>query len=146
MILSKEQRLRTGQISFATDTDGSAVNTTDIDSQGDGTNFNQAGETNDLADDNVNNEDGTLAGMDEDDHDPVQITVEQIFDLALLQEYASYIDNDGDGMISAGDDVTFNVTVYNQGTLDATNVEVTDYIPSDTVSYTHLTLPTICSV
>ena len=120
------------EISFATDTDGSATNTTDIDSQADGVNFNQTGETNDLADDNINNQDGTMGG-DEDDHDPVQITVDQVFDLALSEVYSSFIDNDGDGQISPGDDVTFTITAFNQGTLDATNVEVTDYIPADMI-------------
>ena len=38
------------EISFATDTDGSAVNATDIDSQADGDNFNSPGETDDLDD------------------------------------------------------------------------------------------------
>ena len=71
--------------------------------------------------------------MDEDDHDPVEIVVNQTFDLALLQQYASFVDNDGDGVISPGDDVVFNITVMNQGTLDATGVEVTNYVPSDMI-------------
>jgi uncharacterized repeat protein (TIGR01451 family) len=29
-----------------------------------------------------------------------------------------------------GDAVTFNITVYNQGTLDATNIQINDYLPS----------------
>ena len=95
-------------------------------------NFNQVGETDDLADDNVNDQDGN-AGDDEDDHDPVQITVDQTFDLALLQTYTTFVDNDGDGVISGGDDVVFDITVFNQGTLDATDVEVTNYVPSDMI-------------
>ncbi|MCK5922748.1 MAG: DUF11 domain-containing protein, partial [Methylococcales bacterium] len=118
------------EISFGTDSNGSAVNATDVDSQADGINFNQAGETDDLTDDNTNNEDGT-AGGDEDDHDPVEIVIEQTFDLALSQQYTSFVDNDGDGTISAGDDVTFNITVFNQGSLDASNVVVTNYVPVD---------------
>ena len=51
--------------------------------------------------------------------------------LALSQQYASFVDNDGDGAISAGDDVVFNITVYNQGTLDANDVDVVNYVPSD---------------
>ena len=35
------------------------------------------------------------------------------------------------GPYDAGDNVTFTVTVYNQGTLDATDVVVTDYLPTD---------------
>ena len=115
------------EISFATDTDGGLVNTTDIDSQADNDQFTGAGETDDLLEDNV--VDNT--GGDEDDHDPVEIAVEQTFDLALSQQYASYVDNDGDGAISAGDDVVFNITVYNQGTLDANDVDVVNYVPSD---------------
>lgn len=33
-------------------------------------------------------------------------------------------------MINAGADVTYTITVFNQGTVDATNVEVTDFIPA----------------
>ena len=43
-----------------------------------------------------NNLDGDGKTDDEDDHDPVFIQIEQTFDLALSQQYASYIDNDGD--------------------------------------------------
>ena len=47
----------------------------DVDSTPDATNFNQTGETDDLTDDNVVNENGKDGG-DEDDHDPARITVE----------------------------------------------------------------------
>ena len=47
---------------------------TDIDSTPDGTNFNQAGETDDVNDDNVVNEDGKNGG-DEDDHDPAEVSI-----------------------------------------------------------------------
>jgi len=104
------------EISFATDTDGSGLNTTDVDSDADDTQFGPGGqETDDLVDDNINTGDAKdgVTPTDEDDHDPVQIAIEQTFDLALSQAYASFVDNDGDGMISAGDDVVFNITVYN---------------------------------
>ena len=68
-----------------------------------------------------------------DDFDPETISVQQVFDLALTKMYSSFIDNDADGMISVGDDVIFEITVYNQGTVDATDVEVTDYVPTDLV-------------
>jgi len=32
--------------------------------------------------------------------------------------------------VKAGDDVTFTITVYNQGEVDASNIELTDYIPT----------------
>ena len=120
------------EISFASETDGGTVNATDIDSQADNVNFNQAGETDDLIDDNVDDESG-LTGGDEDDHDPVQIAVGHVFDLALLQNFSTFTDNDGDGVISQGDDVVFDITVFNQGTLDATDVEVTNYVPTGTL-------------
>ena len=42
------------------------------------------GETDDLEDDNVINEDGKNGG-DEDDHDPAEIPIGQTFDLALAK-------------------------------------------------------------
>ena len=66
------------------------------------------------------------SGEDEDDHDPALVTiVPGVFDLALTKE----IRNLADGYLP-GDIVTYQVTVYNQGTVDATNVEVIDYIPA----------------
>lgn len=52
--------------------ENSAPHGGDVDSIADDTNFNQTGETDDLDDDNVVDEDGKNAG-DEDDHDPAQI-------------------------------------------------------------------------
>ena len=54
-----------------------------------------------------------------------------MFDLALTKVYAS--DNSGastDGVIAPGADVTFTITVENQGTIDATTFDVTDYLPA----------------
>jgi len=76
-------------------------------------------------DDDVDSTEGD-GSDDEDDDDPEQIEVE-IFDLALdkvLNETAT------PGPYSPGDPVTFTITVYNQGTMTAQNIEVTDYIPS----------------
>ena len=117
------------EISGATDTDGGAT-TTDIDSTPDTTNFDGAGETNDLIDDNRITEDGKNGG-DEDDHDPAGVTVGQSFDLALQKVLAV----GQAAVISPGDDVIFTVMVYNQGTLPAFDIDVTDYIPAD-MSYT----------
>jgi len=47
--------------------------------------------------------------------------------------YTNYVDNDNDGMISAGDDVMFTISVYNQGTITADSVSVTDYVPADMI-------------
>lgn len=60
---------------------------------------------------------------DEDDHDKAELMY-KVFDLALRKTYVS-----GDPM--PGSDVTFKIQVYNQGDVDAFNVEVTDYIPSN---------------
>ena len=51
-----------------------------------------------------------------------------VFDLALDKALAA---GQADPVLP-GDDVTFTITVFNQGTIDATNIEVTDYIPTGT--------------
>ena len=105
-----------------------AVGGTDIDSDPDGTNFNQAGETNDLADDNIINQNGKTGG-DEDDHDPAEIQVTQIFDLALKKTLSSVTP----GPFTPGGTVTFDIKVYNQGTLPATTIQLVDYYPTSLV-------------
>ncbi len=50
--------------------------------------------------------------------------VKNVFDLALTKKLL------GEGKRKAGDDVTFTITVYNQGTVDATDVTVRDYVPT----------------
>lgn len=62
---------------------------------------------------------------DEDDHDPAQVTVTQTFDLAIQKT----IDPDA-SPYEKGDTVSFKIEVYNQGTLDATGVEVMEYLPT----------------
>ncbi|WP_293685011.1 SdrD B-like domain-containing protein, partial [Spirosoma sp. 48-14] len=66
--------------------------------------------------------------QDEDDSDPEIITVvpTPVFDLALVKKLAS----GQSATVVAGSSVTFTITVYNQGNVDATNVQVTDYIPT----------------
>jgi uncharacterized repeat protein (TIGR01451 family) len=98
----------------------------DIDSDPDGDNFNSPEETNDLADDNVIDEDGKNGG-DEDDHDPEEIMVGQIFDLALRKRVDEGI---SPGPFAPGFPVTFKIEVFNQGTLDAEEIQITDYIPA----------------
>ena len=94
----------------------------DEDSTPDDTNFNSPGETDDLADDDDVTGDGNDGG-DEVDHDPAEVTVIQTFDLALTKTSNST-------SVVQGGDVTYTITVLNQGTLDAYNVEVIDYIPT----------------
>lgn len=64
---------------------------------------------------------------DQDDYDPAQVMVGQIFDLALEKT----IDTTATpAPYEQGDSVTFVIEVFNQGTLTATGVEVTDYLPT----------------
>ena len=69
--------------------------------------------------DNIS-DDGTF---DEDDAD-LEMFELGIFDLALQKTTNST------APITNGQDVTFTIVVFNQGTLGATNIEVVDFIPS----------------
>ena len=89
----------------------------------------EGGEVNSPADDAING-DGTGAGgasdplTDEDDEDPEDIMVE-VFDLALRKT----LNVTTQQPIVNGRDVIFDITVFNQGFVDAFNIEVTDYLP-----------------
>ena len=80
----------------------------------------QDGSTPDPADDDITATDGS------DDYDPAVVEIVQNFDLALQNVLV------GPDTINAGETVTFNVIVYNQGSLDATSITVEDYLPSNT--------------
>ena len=97
-------------------------NVEDEDSTPDDINFNQPGETDDLSDDGTIDENGKNGG-DEDDHDPAEIEVEQTFDLALRKTESS------SGPYMPGGSVTFTIEIFNQGTLAATDIQISDYIP-----------------
>ena len=107
-----------------------ALNLSDADSTPDQDNTNDAGGQPNSPADNAVNGDGSgtpgdgVAATDEDDHDPAQISIEQTFDLALRKTEVS------SGPYVLGSTVTFEIEVFNQGDLDATNVEITDYIPT----------------
>jgi len=95
----------------------------DIDSTPDNDDSNDTGGTpDDPNEDNVVSDDGTI---DEDDHDPASVPVE-IFDLALTK----MLSPTQPVPVQVGDDVTYDIEVCNQGTVDAFNVEVVDYIPA----------------
>ena len=64
---------------------------------------------------------------DEDDHDPAEVIINQVFDLALRKVLAS----GQPSMVNVGDTVTFQVWVFNQGTQAAYNTNIIDYTPSD---------------
>ena len=77
----------------------------------------------DAPDDNDNDIDETNG---EDDYDPEVITIMQTFDLALTKTLNSSTVTP----IVPGSTVTYDLTVYNQGTLDAFNIQLSDYTPT----------------
>ena len=117
------------------DTDPTNTPPVDADSTPDDDPVNDAGGGPDSpADDAVDGDGSGTPGSedpltDEDDSDPAAVNV-ATFDLALMKSYSSYLDNDASQSISPGDDIRYSITVYNQGTVDATNVEVADHIPA----------------
>jgi len=102
------------EITDAEDEDGNHPDDVDSDSDNDPTNDGPH-EDNDI--ENTND--------DEDDHDPADVTVD-VFDLALLKDLSP----NQALPVFPGQDVTFVFTVFNQGTVTAQNVTVTDYIPA----------------
>ena len=72
------------------------------------------GSTND---DNIT--DITKAG-DQDDHDPAGI---EVYDLALRKQFK------GTYPLRYGDIIAYEIKIFNQGNVDATNIFVSDYIP-----------------
>ncbi|MBK8443030.1 MAG: DUF11 domain-containing protein [Sphingobacteriales bacterium] len=119
------------EISAATDANGNPV--TDVDSTPDSTNGNDAGGNPESPSDDSINGDGSgtsgdsIAATDEDDHDPALIPlVTPGFDLALSKVLAAPAPT----AVAVGDLVTFDITISNQGDLDAANVTITDYIPA----------------
>jgi len=124
------QIINVAEIAAAEDTAGNTP--TDVDSTPDTTAGNDPGGAVNTASDDVLTGDGTgapgdaVAATDEDDQDPEDIIVE-IFDLALTKVVSAPA---AGTPVYPGDDVTFTITVFNQGTIDAQNVDVIDYIPA----------------
>ncbi len=106
------------EISSATGPLGQIV--TDLDSTPDDISSNDG-----TSKDNVITENGKTGG-DEDDSDQATITVvpAPVFDLALRKTLNTV------GPLYPGSSVIFNIDVFNQGTVMATNIFVTDYIPN----------------
>ncbi|MTB54020.1 DUF11 domain-containing protein, partial [Lewinella sp. W8] len=67
----------------------------------------------------------TEENTDEDDADPALIRVNP-FDLALTKVLSA----GQEPVVEPGDEVSFTITVTNQGMVTAANIEVTDYIPT----------------
>jgi len=116
----------------------------DLDSTPNASNFSEPGETDDLADDDVVNENGK-AGGDEDDHDPAVVTVIQ--PALLVRKYVQnaftdpgFDPNDdaslGDDAqtpgtaqgIPLGADAVYRITVANTGAVHFANIVVDDAI------------------
>lgn len=101
------------------DDDSEEYGTTDVDSDPDRDNTNDPYGGNDETDG-----DGTV---DEDDSDPEEVMIGQIYDLALTKVINTTATS---FPVYPGDDITYTINVINQGTLPAANIEVTDYTPT----------------
>jgi len=99
--------INNSEIAFATQVDGSGINTMDDDSTAD------TDETNNTS---------------EDDFNSLMIPVTQGFDLALRK----VLSTGQSGVVYPGDTVTFDIQVYNQGIEDAFEIVITDYLPTNT--------------
>ena len=104
----------TDQDSDPTTAQGSSDDTSEVDTD------------NDVDDEGSGTPGSSDNASDIDDYDPAQITIGQEFDLAITKILSSATS----GPFTQGSTVTFDVTVYNQGTLDGTGIVVTDYIPT----------------
>jgi len=99
------------------DTDGDDRTDDDIDSDA-----NMNPNDDNLVDNEINDGGIVFGGvLDEDDHD---IAALDIFDLALRKTTPI------NTPVVAGDDVPFTIEVFNQGSIAANNISVTDYIPA----------------
>ena len=78
------------------------------------------------SDEYINAPGSTDNPSDVDDYDLLPIAITQDFDLAVTKILSPFTLDP----FLPGSTVIFDVTVYNQGTLDATNVQLTDYIPT----------------
>ncbi|MDX1684926.1 MAG: SdrD B-like domain-containing protein, partial [Saprospiraceae bacterium] len=103
------------EISSALDANGDPVQ--DIDSKPDMIVSNDKGGEPNGPTDNLYDDDGTI---DEDDHDPAMV---KIFDLALIKT------TDFNQTIKIGDEIEFEIEVFNQGQIPATEIEIVDYLP-----------------
>jgi len=114
------------EIKSVEDDNGTNQTNNDKDSTPDDNANNDAGGLVDSPADNVVDGNGTGApqtgdpATDEDDSDPENAP---IFDLALRKTTAS------NSPVKKGEDVLFNITVFNQGNIPAASIQISDYIP-----------------
>ncbi len=128
----------TNAAEISTAANASGTITMDVDSDFDTTNGNTAGENTDLVDDEIDGNGKSTtppnASEDEDDHDIALITINPLFDLALTNEVQNFSDAGTIGSIDNGDQITLRMTIYNQGTEDATNIQVVHYFDNTVLS------------
>ena len=105
----------TGEISGSEDQFGTDTTKDDTDSDADDDPNNDG----DMTDNVVDNENG-----DEDDSD---FEVIEVFDLAQIKQAVT------PGPYTYGSTIEYAITVYNQGNVPATNIQITDYIPAGLV-------------
>jgi len=115
------------EIKSVEDDNGTNQTGNDKDSTPDDDANNDGGGLIDSPADNVVDGDGTGApqtgnpATDEDDSDPENAP---IFDLALRKTTAS------NAPVKKGENVVFNITVFNQGNIPAASIQISDYIPA----------------
>ncbi|MBK6700115.1 MAG: DUF11 domain-containing protein [Saprospiraceae bacterium] len=120
LILKPNQAKSNAYLNYAEITgakDSNGDDAIDIDSSPDNVNGNDTGGVPNSSTDNKI--DGAPP-VDEDDHDPALINV---WDLALKKVFTS-------GVIKYGNNLTFTIWVYNQGTETAKDIKISDYIPA----------------
>ncbi len=126
MSSEKDAYLNTSEVESFTDTLNVDRSQEDEDSTPDNDPSNDAGGNPNTGSDNSLTGNGTGSNgdtnpnTDEDDHDPELI---RVVDLALKKSIVTQ------GPYDYGDDIEFSITVYNQGNIQATDIEVNDYIP-----------------
>ena len=89
-----------------------------------------AGDAPDLGNDDSTvdgNGDGTIQDAEDDDFDPAVINLTQVFDLALTKQINATATPPP---YAPGSTVQFTIEVFNQGTLDAYDIDVADYVPT----------------
>ncbi|MCR9290331.1 MAG: gliding motility-associated C-terminal domain-containing protein [Bacteroidetes bacterium] len=121
-LVTNTRLVNLAEISSATDINGNA--TIDVDSDMDDNFSNDTYLIDNYIDGNGKN------GGDEDDHDQAEVMYE-VFDLAIRKTY------DDAAPIAHGDTIEYTITVFNQGTIPAQDIEIYDYIP-DGMAYNPL--------
>src|SRR5690606_409396 len=117
------------EISLARDISDVEIN--DIDSEADNNPDNDPGGQPDSPADNYVDGDGTgnpgdgVPETDEDDHDPLRV---EVYDLALCK----VISTNNSLPFAYNDTAIFDITVFNQGNEPVQNIDVTDYVPTNT--------------